>query len=67
MKRSPAEFRKLAIEAAHYRDLRDHAGHEPEGRFAEELFTRLATSLKVPRAVAYFRRAYELVTAVRAT
>lgn len=59
------EVRRLAIEAAHLRDLRDHAAHEPSASFDEDLFTRAAVGIEMQNAVGYFRRLYAAVAAVR--
>jgi hypothetical protein len=58
-------LRRLAADAAHLRDLRDHAVHQPEGRFEDELFTRAAVGVTLQAAVDYFRRLYDLVSIVR--
>lgn len=60
------ELRRLAVEAAQIRDLRDHAAHEPASRFDERLFTRAAVGLLLQGAVSYFRRLYAVVQTVRA-
>jgi hypothetical protein len=64
--RRDQEWRRLATEAAHLRDLRDHAVHQPEGRFEDELFTRAAIGVELQSAVGYFRRLYATVEVVRA-
>lgn len=59
------EIRRLLTEAAHVRDLRDHAVHEPASRFDDDLFTRAAVGLLLQSAVGYFRRLYDVRDVVR--
>jgi len=63
--RQPHEWRRLATDAAHLRDLRDHAVHQPEGRFEDELFTRAAIGIELQGGVGYFRRLYSVVETIR--
>lgn len=58
-------LRRLAADAAHLRDLRDHAVHQPEGRFEDELFTRAAVGVELQAAVGYFQRLYGAIETVR--
>jgi hypothetical protein len=61
----PHEIRRLLTEAAHLRDLRDYAVHEPASRFDEQLFTRAGTGVLLESAADYFRRLYAVVESVR--
>ncbi len=65
LKVSPFEIDRLLTEAAHIRDLRDHAVHEPSRRFDEQLFTPAKVGLLLETAVDYFRRLYALAEEVR--
>ena len=54
------EIDRLLTEAAHLRDLRDHAVHEPAQRFDDQLFTPAKVGVLLEAAVDYFRRLHAL-------
>jgi hypothetical protein len=59
----PGEVRRLESEEAFYRDLRNHAAHEPEATFDEARFARAAVGIQLQAAVDYFNRLYAAIAA----
>ncbi len=57
---SSASLAALDATSRTYRELRNHAVHEPEGSFEEALFARAAVGTLLVGAVSYFQRLFEL-------
>lgn len=62
---STSALSALDATARTYRELRNHAVHEPEGSFDEALFARAPVGTLLVGAVSYFARIYELLDKVQ--
>ncbi len=58
---SAASLAGLDSTARTYRELRNHAVHEPQGSFDEALFARAAVGTMLVGAVSYFQRLYGIL------